>query len=117
VAGGVGTFSGTNTNQLDCGIAPTKANQREAAYDFSAELSFQYRNAAVGAVPALAGLKKDAANQFIKFVGDPDVLNTLGAAAKEATIALPINFDPTANSNVAKATRFGNSCAPLQKAF
>jgi hypothetical protein len=115
--GGVGAFSCTNSNQLDCGIAPTKANQREAAYDFSAELSFQYRNAAVGAVPALAGLKKDAADQFIKFVGDPDVLNTLGAAAKEATIALPINFDPTTNSNVAKATRFGNSCAPLQKAF
>ena len=112
---GIGSFACTNGNQLDCGIAPTKANHREGRYDFAVELSFQYRNAAVGGVPALAGLKKDTADQFIQFIGDPDVLNTLAAGPKEATIALPINFDPTTNTNVAKATRNGNSCSPLQK--
>lgn len=116
VAGGVGTFSCTNSNQLECGIAPTKANHREGIYEFAVELSFQYRNAAVNSVPALAGLKKDVADQFVKFIGDPDVLNTLSSpGAKEATIALPINFDPTTNTNVSKATHYGNTCAPLQK--
>lgn len=112
---GIGSFACSNSDQLDCGIAPTKANHREGRYEFAVELSFQYRNAAVGNVPALAGLKKDTADQFIQFIGDPTVLNTLAAGPKEATIALPGIFDPTTDTNVAKATRNGNSCAPLQK--
>lgn len=114
---GVGSFACTNTNQLECGIAPTKANHREGRYDFAVELSFQYRNTTVNAVPALSGVKKDVADEFIELIGDPTVLNTLAAGPKEATIALPINYDPTTNSNVAKATHFGNTCAPLQKSF
>jgi hypothetical protein len=110
-------FECTNADPLDCGIAPTKANHREGRYPFAVELSVQYRNAAVNGVPALTGLQKSAADQFITFIGDPDVLDTLAAAPREATIALPINFDPTTNANVAKATHFGNTCAPLKKLF
>jgi hypothetical protein len=110
-------FECTNTDKLECGIAPTKANHREGRYDFAVELSFQYRNTTVNAVPALSGLKKDVADEFIELIGDPTVLSTLAAGPKEATIALPIKYDPTADTNVAKATHFGNTCAPLQKFF
>ncbi|MBC7161954.1 MAG: hypothetical protein H5U26_07595 [Immundisolibacter sp.] len=109
-------FECTNADQLECGIAPTKANHREGRYDFAVELSFQYRNTTAGA-SALGGLKKDVADEFIELIGDPAVLSTLAAGPKEATIALPINYDPTTNSNVAKATHYGNTCAPLQKFF
>jgi hypothetical protein len=112
---GIGSFACSNANQLECGIAQTKANHREGRYDFAVELSFQYRNATVNGVPALGGLKKDVADEFVELIGDPAVLNTLGAGPKEATIALPINYDPTTDTNVAKATRNGNTCAPLQK--
>lgn len=108
-------FECSNANPLDCGIAPTKANHREGRYPFAVELSFQYRNTTVNGVPALGGLQKSAADQFIKFIGDPDVLNTLAAGPREATIALPPTFTPDGVNNVAKATRFGNTCAPLQK--
>lgn len=108
-------FECSNANQLECGIAPTKANHREGRYEFAVELSFQYRNATVNAVPALGGLKKDVADEFVELIGDPAVLNTLAAGPKEATIALPISYDPTTDTNVAKATRYGNTCAPLQK--
>ncbi len=108
-------FECSNANQLECGIAPTKANHREGRYDFAVELSFQYRNTTVNAVPALSGLKKDVADEFIELIGDPTVLNTLAAGPKEATIALPGLYDPTTDTNVAKATRNGNTCAPLQK--
>jgi hypothetical protein len=112
---GIGSFACSNANQLECGIAPVKANHREGRYDFAVELSFQYRNATVNAVPALGGLKKDVADEFVELIGDPTVLSTLAAGPKEATIALPINYNPTLDTNVAKATHFGNTCAPLQK--
>lgn len=120
----------TNADQKDCGIFPTKANHREGAYEFAVELSMQYRNATVSNsgnpascvgdptcqnVATLDPLKKAFADDFIKFTGDPDILNTLAVGPRDATIALPISYDPTVNTNVAKATRFGNTCSPLQK--
>ncbi len=131
-------FECTNdvSNDQKCGVAPTKANHRDGIYDFAVELSLQYRNATVNNTANPAGcvadgtcqtieglthvsnsLKKAFADDFIKFLGDPDVLDTLAAGPKEATMALPIAFTPDGVNNVAKATRFGNTCAPLQKQF
>lgn len=93
------------------GIAPTKANLIEGKYDFAAELTMQYRNKTVGSVPALAGDKKAFADFFITRAGSP-TYNT-----KEWVAALPPAYDPTTTANVAKGTRFGNMCSPLQKLY
>ena len=86
------------------GVHPTKANLIDGKYEFAAELTMQYRN-------DLAGLKKEFADFFIARAGSP----TFNTAAWVA--ALPPTYDPTTTANVAKGTRFGNMCAPLQRLF
>ncbi|MFH1869381.1 MAG: hypothetical protein ABIK82_01360 [Pseudomonadota bacterium] len=86
------------------GVHPSKDNLIEGKYEFAAELTMQYRN-------DLAGLKKDFADFFIARAGDP-AFNTNPWVA-----ALPPAYDPTTTANVAKGTRFGNMCAPLQRLY
>ena len=125
---GAGTYNGVTNTTTGTGVAPSKDNLRDGRYDFASELSMQYRNANLPAapanyrpvaVPSLANdpnpLKKLFVDEFIKRAGDPDVLNAITSVGlKNATMALPISFDPTANTNVAKGTRYGNMCSPLQ---
>ena len=99
------TCSSTGTLSGTC---PNRENLREGRYDFAAELSMQYRT-------SLSGQKLDFANEFIDRAGDP-------AFQKPWTLALPPVYDPTETvaydgGLVAKATRFGNMCSPLQKLF
>jgi len=86
------------------GVHPSKTNLIEGKYEFASELTMQYRN-------SLAGQKKDFADFFIARAGDP-AFNTSAWVA-----ALPPTYDPTTTANVAKATRNGNMCAPLQRLF
>lgn len=86
------------------GVHPSKDNLIEGKYEFASELTMQYRN-------DLAGLKKDFADFFIARAGDP-AFNTNPWVA-----ALPPAYDPTTTANVAKGTRFGNMCAPLQRLY
>lgn len=85
------------------GILPTKQNLIDAKYDFAAELTMQY-------LSTLTGLKKDFADFFIAEAGKP------GNNTVAWTAALPPTYAPP-TANVAKATRFGNQCAPLQQLF
>ncbi len=114
---GAGVFNiNTQANaggSADKGIAPSKANLVNGSYDFAVELTMQYRKVAVtnehgDNIAALSGLKRDFANEFIKRAGDP-AFNTNNWVA-----ALPPTFDPTTSPNVAKGSRFGNTCSPLQ---
>lgn len=98
------------------GVPPSKANLIAGRYDFAVELTLQYRKVAVtnahgDNIAALAGLKKTFIDYFITRAGAPE-FNT-----GPATAALPIDFDPTTTANVARATRFGNTCSPLQKIY
>lgn len=93
------------------GVAPSKANLIEGNYDFAAELSMQYRNAAVNGVPALSGPAKLFMDLFIQRGGHPD-FNT-----SAWTAALPVSYDPATSPNVSKATRGGNMCKPLQRFY
>jgi hypothetical protein len=86
------------------GVHPSKANLIEGKYEFASELTMQYRN-------DLTGVKKDFADFFIARAGDP-AFNTSAWVA-----ALPPAYDPTTTANVAKATRFGNMCSPLQRLY
>lgn len=86
------------------GVHPSKDNLIEGKYEFAAEITMQYRN-------SLAGQKKDFADFFIARAGDP-AFNTSAWVA-----ALPPTYDPTTTANVAKGTRFGNMCSPLQRLF
>jgi len=86
------------------GVHPSKDNLIEGKYEFASELTMQYRN-------DLAGDKLLFADFFIERAGLPDY-NT-----KPWVAALPPVYDPTTTANVAKGTRFGNMCAPLQRLF
>lgn len=115
-----GATAQTFTAGPGTGIAPSKTNLLTGKYDFAVELAMQYRTVAVTNVhgtnvPALSGLKKDFADEFIKRAGDP-TRNT-----GPVTAALPPTFLPVLNAagvptnNVAKGTRGANTCKPLQK--
>lgn len=86
------------------GVHPSKSNLIEGKYEFASEITMQYRN-------ALAGQKKDFADFFIARAGSP-TFNTSAWVA-----ALPPTYDPTTTANVAKGTRNGNMCSPLQRLF
>ncbi|MDO9449220.1 MAG: hypothetical protein Q7J21_01940 [Rugosibacter sp.] len=86
------------------GVHPSKANLIDGKYEFASEITMQYRN-------SLAGTKKTFADFFIARAGSPS-FNTNPWVA-----ALPPEYDPTTTANVAKGTRFGNMCAPLQQLF
>lgn len=110
-AGNLGTASATDQSVVGTGVAPTQANLMEGKYEFAAELTMQYRTA------DLSGLKLTFADEFIRRAGDPSF-------QKVWTAALFPNATPTVNAsgeltstNIARATRNGNMCAPLQKLF
>jgi hypothetical protein len=86
------------------GVHPSKANLIEGNYEFASEVTMQYRN-------SLTGVKKTFADFFIARAGSP-AFNTNPWVA-----ALPPTYDPTTTANVAKATRGGNMCKPLQKLY
>jgi hypothetical protein len=117
---GAGVFNiNTQANaggSADKGIAPSKANLISGAYDFAVELTMQRRKVAVtndhsDAVAVPSALKLTFINEFIRRAGDP-AFNTNNWVA-----ALPPTFDPTSTANVARGTRFGNTCSPLQLLF
>ena len=85
------------------GVCPNRSALREGQYAFAAELTMQYRS-------SLAGQKRAFADEFIDRAGDPSF-------QKPWTLALPPVYDPTSDAAVAKGTRFGNMCSPLQKLF
>lgn len=103
-AGVYDTVAGTCSGS---GVCPSKANLIEGDYDFAAELTFQHR----GDLSTVRGTAvQDFVSDFIARAGDPTFNTALQVAA------LPVSYAyPTAN--VAKATRFGNMCAPLQKLY
>jgi len=86
------------------GVHPSKVNLIEGKYEFASEVTMQYRN-------DLTGVKKTFADFFIARAGSP-AFNTNPWVA-----ALPPTYDPTTTANVAKATRGGNMCKPLQKLY
>lgn len=86
------------------GVHPSKANLIDGKYEFASEVTMQYRS-------SLIGVKKTFADFFIARAGSP-AFNTNPWVA-----ALPPAYDPTTTANVAKGTRFGNMCAPLQRLF
>jgi len=86
------------------GVHPSKANLIDGKYEFASEITMQYRN-------SLTGVKKTFADFFITRAGSP-TFNTNPWVA-----ALPPTYNPTTTANVAKGTRFGNMCAPLQRLF
>jgi len=91
-------------------VAPTQPNLIDGKYDFAAELTMQYRNTTVNGVPALSGLKKTFADEFIRRAGAP-------AFQQPWTASLPPTYIPAAGQPIAKGTRFGNMCSPLQLLF
>lgn len=86
------------------GVHPSKANLIEGKYEFAAELTMQY-------LSTLSALKRTFADFFIARAGSP-TFNTSAWVA-----ALPPTYDPTTTANVAKATRNGNMCSPLQRLY
>jgi len=85
------------------GVHPSKANLIEGNYEFASEVTMQYRN-------SLTGVKKTFADFFIARAGSP-TFNTNAWVA-----ALPPTYTPP-TANVAKGTRNGNMCAPLQRLY
>ena len=57
--------------------APTTVNVVNGDYDFWVEPTFQYRNVAVGAVPALGGDKKIIADRIVQQLGTEAVISSL----------------------------------------
>jgi hypothetical protein len=106
---GEGTGLGTYTPSAGTGIPGTQTALIEGQWDFAVEVTIQRRNATVNGVPAPTGAKLAFINEFIERAGDPTFQKVWTAALP------PAYFPPTAN--VAKATRQGNQCAPLQKFF
>lgn len=129
---GAGVFDARNTgataqtfvNGPGTGVAPSKVNLLTGRYDFAVELTMQYRKVDVtndhgDVVLAMTNvtnaLKKEMIDEIIKRAADP-TRNT-----GPVTAALPPTFTPTKDvsgvptNNVALATRFGNTCSPLQK--
>ncbi|MFP5465128.1 MAG: hypothetical protein ACLGHR_10210, partial [Gammaproteobacteria bacterium] len=98
-----------------CGVAPTKANLLAGDYEFSSELSMQYRNVPVAGVAAPSGDQLKFLEGFIAAAGDPVVIEGISSSAlRNASAALPIAY-PTNDPFVADATRNGNMCQALEK--
>lgn len=113
------------------GIAPSKENLLDGKYDFTVELSMQYRKDPVAKVTDGTILPlTDAANatklavvtEFIKRAGDPKYTGNDGIAAAgtavnsvpKAYASLPQYFDYTTKPlYVSKYSRNANTCAPL----
>ncbi len=99
---GVADETCSSTGTLS-GVCPNRDTLREGQYAFASELTMQY-------LTGLSGQKRAFADEFIDRAGDPSY-------QKPWTLALPPVYDPTVSTVVAKGTRNGNMCAPLQKLF
>jgi hypothetical protein len=99
---GVADETCSSTGTLS-GVCPNRDALREGQYAFASELTMQY-------LTTLSGQKRAFADEFIDRAGDPSY-------QKPWTLALPPVYDPTVSTVVAKGTRNGNMCAPLQKLF
>ncbi|MDX1915359.1 MAG: hypothetical protein SFU55_07225 [Methylophilus sp.] len=121
---GAGVFNGaTQTCTGTCtGLAPSKANLVDGKYDFTVELSMQYRNVAVGATPALSGTKLAFFNELRKRVGSTaytasTTIPSASAAVPNAYATLPdVESYTTPATNAAKVTKYtrsANTCSPL----
>lgn len=91
------------------GVCPNRTSLRNGNYDFAAELTMQWKTASI------SGAKLDFINEFIDRAGDP-------AFQSNWTLALPGVYNPNEivaydGTKVAKASRNGNQCAPLQRTF
>lgn len=106
------------------GVCPSHQNLLQGQIDFAGEVTMQYRNGTDGK-PVVDATKKPFIDEFAKRAGDPTY-------AKNWTAALPLasnGYTPTfvldasnnstgvVNNHVARATRNGNMCAPLQQAY
>lgn len=142
---GAGTYTYDSTTKVlsssagATGIAPSKANLLAGKYDFVVELSIQSRNVAVTnefgqTVPAIAGLEKSFADEFVKRAGSPKFTGNFEntgtqVSTPEAFASLPQYYAGLTNAAgsatngsgvrfadlyVSKFTRNANSCAPLQ---
>ncbi|MBK8019562.1 MAG: hypothetical protein IPK20_24675 [Betaproteobacteria bacterium] len=106
---GAGTYKDTdNTSALvpqlsagATGTAPTKANLISGAYDFAAELTFQYKTT------------KMTANPTTKSFVDA-LVNAISAPAGNTAAWVAALPPQAAGPNTAKATRGGNMCGPLK---
>ena len=97
------------------GVAATEQNAWNGKYDYFVEQTFQYRNAAVGAVPAPSVLAQAFLDTFSTRSGDQAVLSGLTGAAALPTLATPV-LDVAGNvtNGVMKGTKLGNTCQPTQ---
>lgn len=98
------------------GVCPTLQNLLQGNYDLAGESTMQYR-------PTLpvGSIKKGFTDEFAKRAGDPiyqqNWTATLALPSNGFTPLFDINGNVTPASHVARATRFGNMCAPLQHVF
>jgi hypothetical protein len=92
------------------GAIPRKGNHICGGYEFSVQITMQYRDPVSPGVPQpLAGTKRAFVDDFITRAGDP----TNNAAEWVAAIPAPrIGRLPTPDGNVAAFTR-ANACAPI----
>ncbi len=119
-----GATAQTFTAGPGTGIPPSKVNLLTGKYDFAVELAMQYRTVDVtnlhsdlvlSMTNGANSLKKSFIDLFIARAGSPS-FNT-----GPVTAALPPTYTPTLDAggiptnNVAKGTRSGNTCSPLQK--
>ncbi len=117
---GAGHIDPTTGNEVcdtagKCGVAPTKANLLAGDYEFSSELSMQYRNVSVAGVAAPSGDQLQFIQDFIKAAGSPTVIEAIPSSGlRNASAALPI-VHPASDPFVADATRGGNMCQALEK--
>jgi hypothetical protein len=110
-----GTGSAVCDTPDKCGVAPTKANLLAGDYEFSSELSMQYRNVEVAGVPKPSGDQLQFIQDFIKAAGSPTVIEGIASSGlRNASAALPI-VHPASDPFVADATRNGNMCKALEK--
>jgi len=104
---GAGTYTdsndGTSTSPVlssgATGIAPSKANLISGAYDFAAELTFQYKTSKV------TGTTKAFVDSLVAAIAAPAGNTSVWVAA------IP---PADSGSNTAKASREGNMCSPLK---
>jgi hypothetical protein len=102
------------------GVAPSKANLMTGKWDFAVELAMQYRNVQVtnehgDVILAIGGMKLAFADEVIRRAGDPAFNTVNWTAALPPTFIPVLDANGVPTNNVARGTRFGNTCSPLQK--
>ena len=125
---GVFTPSSQTASAGATGIAPSKQNLLDGKWDFTYELSMQYRNDSVmndvgDAVPSMNdpvnATKKSFIAEFIKRAGSTTYTGNDGGnftSVPNAYATLPTIGDYTAKpAFVTKFSRGGNSCSPMRR--